>query len=507
MPFDPPPTATRKPLSLPFDSPIADLLVKDSDSLADAIAKLDSSAAILLFVVDADGKLVGRIGVAEIEAALARGTGVEIRIGAAMVADAGGLPADTAPDQLAKFAGASARPLALLDAERRPVGVYTQATPRRVPIAEPQLGGNELKYVTECVETNWISSQGSFVRRFEKEFAELLGVPHALAVSNGTVALHLALAAYGIGPGDEVIVPDLTFAATLNAVLYTGATPVLVDVAPDTWNMDPGALSDAITPRTKAIMPVHLYGQPTEMDPVLALARKHKLIVVEDAAEAVGASYKGVACGAIGDCGTFSFFSNKLITTGEGGMVVFKDDDIAARARKLRDHGMNPNKRYWHDEVGFNYRLTNLQAAIGCAQLEQIQGFQTRKKEISTYYERRFEGISEIETPAILPGFDNSYWVFSVIVDCAGLGLTRDEVMAKLAKAGVDTRPLFYCMHEMPPYKGFAGNRAFPVSSRLSENGLSLPSSTSITEGQLEHVADALVGLVRTRRLARALSA
>ena len=222
MPFDPPPTASRKPESLSNASPIADLLVKDSDSLADAVAKLDATAAPLLLVVDSDGKLAGRIGIAEIEAALARGTGIELRVGAAMIADAGGLPADTDAAQLAKFAGNSARPLALLDGERRPAGLYTQASPRRVPIAEPQLGGNELKYVTECVETNWISSQGTFVRRFEKEFAELLGVPHALAVSNGTVALHLSLAAFGIGPGDEVIVPDLTFAATLNAVLYTG---------------------------------------------------------------------------------------------------------------------------------------------------------------------------------------------------------------------------------------------------------------------------------------------
>jgi len=506
MPFDPPPNLRedlRKVASVPFVSPIADLLVKDSESLADALARLDAGGAAALFVVDAEDRLQGRIGPAEIAAALARGQGTELRVGAAMIPDAGGLAADLPEDELARRAKEGT--IALVDEERRPVGVRSPATARRVPIAEPQLGGKELEYVTECVTTNWISSQGSFVRRFEADFAKLLGVPHALAVSNGTVALHLALAAYGIGPGDEVIVPDPTFAATLNAVLYTGATPVIVDVAADTWNIDPAALSEAITPRTKAIMPVHLYGQPAAMDPILALARKHKLIVVEDAAEAVGAAHKGVPCGAIGDCGTFSFFSNKLITTGEGGMVVFKDDAIAARARKLRDHGMNPQKRYWHDEVGFNYRLTNLQAAIGCAQLEQLDGFLARKKEIAAHYSRRFEGVVEIETPSVLPGFDNSYWVYSVILDCAGLGLARDEVMARLAKMGVDTRPLFYCMHEMPPYKAYAGNRAFPVASRLSENGLSLPSSTAITAAELDHVADALLSLVRTRKLARAL--
>jgi perosamine synthetase len=321
-------------------------------------------------------------------------------------------------------------------------------------------------------------------------------------VSNGTVALHLALAAYGIGPGDEVIVPDLTFAATLNAVIYTGATPVLVDVAADTWNMDPDAVAAAITPRTKAIMPVHLYGQPTDMAPILALAKRRGLVVVEDAAEAVGAKWNGIPCGAIGDCGTFSFFSNKLMTTGEGGMVVFKDDAIAARARRLRDHGMNPQRRYWHDEVGFNYRLTNLQAAIGCAQLEQLAGFLESKKRLSTHYNRRFASIAEIECPTVRDGFENSYWVYTIVLDCAALGVSRDAFMAKLASAGIDTRPIFYCMHDMPPYKGFAGNREFPVSARISANGLSLPSSTSITQAELDFVADTVVRLVAAHRLA-----
>ncbi len=488
-------------------TPIADMLVRDSDSLGTALARLDASPLGLLFATDAEGRLAGRLSALDIEAALARGMDLSQRVGSAMAKDAGGVPAGLDAAELRRRANGSGSVLALVDADRRPVGFHSPASARRVPIAEPKLGGNELKYVTECIETNWISSQGSFVRRFESEFAARLGVPHALAVSNGTVALHLALAAFGIGPGDEVIVPDLTFAATLNAVIYTGATPVLVDVAPDTWNMDPDAFAAAITPRTKAVMPVHLYGQPADMGPIMALAKRRGLFVVEDAAEAAGSSWEGTPCGAIGDCGTFSFFSNKLITTGEGGMVVFKDDAVAARARRLRDHGMNPAKRYWHDEVGFNYRLTNLQAAIGCAQLEQIDGFLARKREIGAHYEKRFAHIAEIETPRILPGFENAYWVFSIVADCAALGLTRDALMAKLAAAGVDTRPLFYCMHEMPPYKGFAGNREFPVSARLSENGLSLPSSTSITEGELDYVASTVERIVAARRLARANAA
>ena len=488
-------------------TPIADSLIRDSDTLGNAIGRLDSSPLGLLFATDAEGRLAGRLCAMDIEAALSRGMDLSQRVGAAMVPDADGVPAGLDPAELRKRTGTSGTVLAVVDAERRPVGFHSPASARRVPIAEPKLGGNELKYVTECIETNWISSQGSFVRRFETEFAARLGVPHAIAVSNGTVALHLAVAAFGIGPGDEVIVPDLTFAATLNAVIYTGATPVLVDVSPDTWNMDPEAVAAAITPRTKAIMPVHLYGQPADMGPILALAKRRGLVVIEDAAEAAGSSWEGTPCGAIGDCGTFSFFSNKLITTGEGGMVVFKDDAVAARARRLRDHGMNPARRYWHDEVGFNYRLTNMQAAIGCAQLEQIDGFLARKREIAAFYGKRFAHLAEIGTPTAIPGFDNSYWVFSIVADCAALGLSRDALMARLAAAGVDTRPLFYCMHEMPPYKGYAGNREFPVATRLSANGLSLPSSNAITEAELDYVAATVERLVTARRLVQAHAA
>jgi perosamine synthetase len=319
--------------------------------------------------------------------------------------------------------------------------------------------------------------------------------------------LHLALAAYGIGPGDEVIVPDLTFAATINAVLYTGATPVLVDVSADTWNMNPDAVAAAITPRTKAIMPVHLYGQPADMAPILALAKRRGLIVVEDAAEAVGAKWNGTPCGAIGDCGTFSFFSNKLVTTGEGGMVVFKDDKIAARAKRLRDHGMNPDRKYWHDEVGFNYRLTNLQAAIGCAQLEQLEGFLVQKRRISNFYNARFAPVAGIETPAILEGFANSYWVYTILLDTADIGISRDALMARLADAGIDTRPVFFCLHDMPPYKGFSGNRSFANAARISAEGLSLPSSTSISDDELAFVADTVARLVAACRLAKASAA
>ncbi|MBI3709087.1 MAG: DegT/DnrJ/EryC1/StrS family aminotransferase [Proteobacteria bacterium] len=391
--------------------------------------------------------------------------------------------------------------LPLLDADRRPVGLASAGRKRRIPVAEPVLSGNESRYVNECLTTNWISSQGAFVRRFESDFAQRIGAGHALAVSNGTVALHLALLALGVGKGDEVIVPDLTFAATINAAFYAGATPVIVDVDRTTWNIDPAAIAAAITPRSKAIIPVHLYGQPAAMDEILALARRHNLVVIEDAAEAVGARYNDKACGAIGDAGTFSFFSNKLVTTGEGGMVVFRDAEAAERARRLRDHGMDPKKRYWHLEIGYNYRLTNLQAAIGCAQLEQLDGFLARKMEIAARYAAGLGPIPHMTLPAKLPGLKNSHWAYSIIPDMARLGITRDELADRLERARIETRPLFYPLHAMPPYKPHAGNRAFPNTDWLSENGISLPSAVSLTDAEIDYICGVLARLHTTRRL------
>ncbi|MBM3524059.1 MAG: DegT/DnrJ/EryC1/StrS family aminotransferase [Alphaproteobacteria bacterium] len=391
----------------------------------------------------------------------------------------------------------------VVDAGQRPVDVVTAGRSRRIPVAEPVLGGNELAYVTDCITTNWISSQGAYVRRFEEMLGTMLGVEHVVSASNGTAALHLALLGYGIGAGDEVIVPDLTFAATINTVFHAGATPVIVDVDRRSWNIDPALVVAAITPRTKAIMPVHLYGQPADMDPLLALAAKHGLVVIEDAAEAVGARYKGRKCGTIGHAGTFSFFSNKVITTGEGGAVVLRDAEAAARARRMRDHGMDPAKRYWHNEVGYNYRLTNLQAAIGCAQLEQAEGFLARKRAIAARYRRGLTGAPGLEMAAQIDGLDNSYWMVSVIVDAESTGLPRDEIMKRLGEAGIDTRPLFYPLHEMPPYKACAGNRAFPATTALSAQGFSLPSGVGLGDDDIDYICATLQRLVAVRRLVR----
>jgi len=482
---------------------INEYLVRDSDSLATALRVIDANGLGLAFAVDRDGRLRGAVSSIDIKERLGQGQSLAAPVGGAMKS-AESVPADSDTETVSQRINGVGHIVALVDSERRPIEFASPARPQRIPVAEPALLGNELKYVTECITTNWISSQGSFVRRFETEFAARFGAPHALAVSNGTVALHLALKAFDIGPRDEVIVPDLTFAATINAVLHAGATPVIVDVDPETWNIDPEAIAAAITPRTRAIMPVHLYGQPADMDAIMALRERHGLIVIEDAAEAAGALYKGRPCGSIGDAGTFSFFSNKVITTGEGGMVVFRDDRAAERGRRLRDHGMNPAKRYWHDEVGFNYRLTNLQAAIGCAQLEQFDGFLQRKLAIAAAYRARLGRIEGLRLPAEIPGMRNSHWMMSIITELERAGLDRDAFMAQLGKAGIETRPLFYPLHQMPPYRAYAGNRAFPHATRLSANGLSLPSGATLTDGQLDYVCGVIERCVMTRTLVQA---
>jgi perosamine synthetase len=264
-----------------------------------------------------------------------------------------------------------------------------------IPIMEPDLSGNEKEYLIDAVDSGWVSSKGKYVDQFENDLAIFHNVDFALAVSNGTVALHLALVSLGIGSGDEVIVPNLTFASSVNSIIHAGASPVLADVNAETYNIDCENLEKYITPKTKAIMPVHLYGNPCDMDEIHQIAKKHHLLVIEDNAEGLGSKYRGKLTGTFGDAGTFSFFGNKTITTGEGGAIIFQDKKAYEHAKVLRDHGMSPAKRYWHEYIGFNYRLTNIQAAIGCAQLERISDFLENKKAI---VERYMIGLSSIKS-------------------------------------------------------------------------------------------------------------
>jgi perosamine synthetase len=355
---------------------------------------------------------------------------------------------------------------------------------RFIPVYEPDLSGNELRYVTDCVQTSWISSIGEYVGRFEQGFARFCGASHGIATSNGTTALHLALVALGIGAGDEVIVPALTFIATANAVTYTGARPVLVDSEAQTWNLDPARLAESVTPRTKAIIPVHLYGHPVDMDPLLEIARRYGLYVIEDAAEAHGAEYRGRRVGPLGDIGCFSFYGNKIITTGEGGMLVTNDAQLAERAMMLRDHAMSPQRRYWHFEVGYNYRLTNLQAAIGVAQMERINELIAIKRHNAHYYNTLLREVRGITLPPEAPWAKNVYWMYSILVEDS-FGVGRDELAAHLKERGIDSRPFFHPLHTMPPYQQ---DISLPVAESLARKGLNLPSSALLQEKDIERI-------------------
>jgi perosamine synthetase len=357
--------------------------------------------------------------------------------------------------------------------------------PDFVPVYEPWLGDQEEANVVEAVRTGWISSLGRFVNRFEEGFAAYCGTGHGVSTSNGTTALHLALHALGVGPGDEVIVPALTFVASANSVVYTGAKPIFADVDPETWTIQVEEIERLITARTRAIMPVHLYGQMAMMEEILDLARAHGLWVIEDAAEAHGAAIGDRRAGAWGTIGAFSFYANKVITTGEGGMLTTDDADLAARCRKLRDHAMPPAQRYWHDEVGFNYRMTNLQAAIGVAQLERIDAFLARKRQIAEWYSEELRGVAGITLPLERDGTRNVYWMYSILVD-EPYALRRDELMQDLRGRGIDSRPFFHPLDTLPPY---LAERPKPVSLALSRTGLNLPSSPRLTEDQVRMIA------------------
>lgn len=360
---------------------------------------------------------------------------------------------------------------------------------RFLPVAEPSLQGNELAYVIDCVKSGWVSSLGEYIPRFEAEFAAFCGTRYGVAVSNGTAALHLALAVLGIGSGDEVILPTLTFIATANAVHYTGATPVFVDSEASTWNLDPQDVARRITPRTKAIIPVHLYGHPADMQPILDLARDKGIFVLEDAAEAHGALYRGKCVGSLGILNSFSFYGNKIITTGEGGILTTDDAMLAERARFLRDHAMSAEKRYWHPEVGYNYRMTNLQAALGVAQMENIEKFIARKRWMAQVYNQLLGDLPGIVLPPEASWATSVYWMYSILVTEV-FPLSRDELQDRLRSQGIDSRPFFYPIHTLPAYR--REDVAFPVAGCLSRQGINLPSGVNLSEEDLLRVAGAI---------------
>ena len=359
-----------------------------------------------------------------------------------------------------------------------------------IPISEPNIGKKEIAYVNKAVKSGWVSSLGYFVEKFERDFAKYCGRKYGVSVSNGTVALHLTLLALDIGVGDEVIVPNFSFVATINSILYANATPVLVDCEADTLNLDATKLEQKITPKTKAIMVVHTYGHPVDMDAVEAIAKKYKVHIIEDAAEAHGAEYRGKRAGSFGTVSCFSFYGNKTITTGEGGMCLTDDEAVYKKMLLLRDHGMRKEKKYWHEVVGYNYRITNLQAALGCAQLERMNGFLKIKRKNAELYKKLLKGVPWIILPKEKAYAKHSYWMFSVLIK----GHNRGEVMQALKKAGIDTRTLFYPISDMPPYKKYDGSD-LEISKKLAYEGFSLPSSTKLTVKEVTYICKVLASL------------
>jgi perosamine synthetase len=364
-----------------------------------------------------------------------------------------------------------------------------------IPVAKPLFAGNEKMYLNECFDSGWISSAGRYIISFEKIVAEYCGVPYAVAVSNGTVALHLALVALGIGAGDEVIVPDLTFAATANAVIYTGATPLLADVETESWTIDIEKCHDLITSKTRAIIPVHLYGQPCQMNKVLEFAHHHQLFVVEDCAEAHSAEFQGKKVGSFGDVNCFSFYGNKIVTTGEGGICLTSDHKTYEKLQVLRDHGMDKNRKYWHNQVGYNYRMTNIQAAIGCAQMEQIHEFIKVRRNIQQQYDQLLGSHPNILIQKDLTDRKKVCWIYSVEIVNDELGISIQEIQQRLRGKGIDSRPFFIPLHEMPPYRGYRHSQ-LSESVRISRHGLSLPTFSDLSEDQIKFIAKCLIQIL-----------
>ncbi|GLI54148.1 DegT/DnrJ/EryC1/StrS family aminotransferase [Thermodesulfovibrio yellowstonii] len=354
-----------------------------------------------------------------------------------------------------------------------------------IPISKPSITKKEIAYVTDAVRSGWVSSLGKYIDMFEEKFAAYCGTKYAVATSNGTTALHLVLAALGITAGDEVIISDLTFVATGNAVKYTGAKVVTVDIEEETLCIKPEAIKKAITSKTKAIIPVHLYGHPANMEEINKIAKKHNLFVIEDAAEAHGAEVNGKKVGSLGHAGVFSFYGNKIITTGEGGMITTNDEELYKKMRYLRDHAMSKEKRYWHTEVGFNYRMTNLQAALGVAQLERIDELLAKKEEIFKWYQEGLKDVKGIRLNRQASWAKNVYWMVCLELDDY-TEFQRDEFIQRLKSNNIDSRPYFYPLSDMPMYD----DADTPIAHKVYKRGLNLPSYFDITKEEVDYICE-----------------
>lgn len=465
------------------------LLVDISGTIQDALAQIDNNALGICFVVNADNTIQGVLTDGDLRRALLSDKSLSTSLSEIVKGSFVSLPVDSKNLDILSHLDSKIKVIPLVNEENQVVDYASANKLRYIPVAEPSLNGNELNYVADCIRTTWISSRGEYIDRFQDQFKECCNSEHALAVSNGTVALHLAVEALRITTGDEVIVPNLTFAASINAIIYAGATPVLADIDTATLNIDVDQIESLITDKTKAIMVVHLYGYPCDMETISAIAKKHNLLVIEDCAEALGSKFKGQPVGSFGDAATFSFFGNKTITTGEGGMVIFKNKDVADYAGVLKDHGMNKSKRYWHDVVGYNYRMTNLQAAVGVAQMERLDEFVNHKRALAQTYSSILQTIPGLQVPDDSADYFNSFWLYTLLLPKE---IDRDKVISHMYNNAIEPRQIFYPLHIMPPYHQYVNGQQFPASEEVFPRGLSLPSFSGFSLKEAEYVASVL---------------
>jgi perosamine synthetase len=438
-----------------------------SETLFAAIEKCLDNGLGTCLVVENDDRFVGRITLDDIGKAVLDGALLNPSLGQHLDILTHPRPNDPSSDSQVL------QPV--LDATGRLVGITIDRTSQHVQVARPDMTHDEFRSVLDAFLSSWISSKGPYVGKFEHDFATFIGAKHGIAVSNGTVALHLALVGLNVGPGDEVIVPDLTFAATINAVLYCGATPVIVDVDARTWCMSLAGVERACTPRTKAILPVHLYGRPAEIGPITRFAARRGIAVIEDCAEAHGARYDGRPVGQFGDVNCFSFYANKIVTTGEGGMCLTNSAELARSLRVLRDHGITPSRSYWHERVGFNYRITNLQAAIGHSQLWRIDETLGRNKRLADLYHDELRAIPGVRFPPPMDAIcEPVVWLACVQVPAS----KRDAILAAAVEAKIEMRPFFHSLSSLPPYEKYA--RSCPNSAELAATGINLPTSRAV---------------------------
>ena len=460
------------------------LICTENSTIKDVMSCIDSNAKGTALIVDGNKKLVGIVTDGDIRRALLNGAGLKEIIKTYM--NNSFIYASDFVDAQRIFQKYEwkIKIIPLLDKQMHVMNYAECKDRQHVALAQPQLNGNEYNYLMDAFLSTWISSTGKYVTQFEERFSEFCGVKYGIATSNGTTALHLALTALGIGDGDEVIVPDITFAATINAVIYTGATPVIVDIEEDSWCIDPDEIERVITPKTKAIIPVHIYGQPCDMGRICSIAKEHNLYIVEDCAEAHGAEWGNKKVGSFGIISCFSFFGNKVITTGEGGMCITDNKELSNKMRILRDHGMSRERKYYHEVVGFNYRITNLQAAIGLAQLERIDEILKWRFSLENDYNRKFLGIQGVKMQSA--DFKNRKkitWLVSALVDED----KRDILLQKLKENKIDARPFFIPLSEMEIYRKYAKNCI--VSKQISKKGLNLPTTYEIDAEKIERMA------------------